>query len=183
MVTTQYLADLISLASMIWTQDNIIGSIVFFGLVVAYLILVGIQANPKYKKKIIPVLVFLLGIVAIPATFSTNLVQSFLIQMLPCSWRSGILEFLNTYSVPLATIISFLQSFPSMFPSASIPVLITQRDQYKEKLQNEIKCKHQKLEELKQKIKEANEHQQESQHPDEHPDSGKEETTQNDVVE
>ena len=149
MVTTQYLADLISLASMIWTQDNIIGNIVFLGLIVAYLVLVGIQAVPKYKKKIIPVLVFLLGIIAIPATFSMSLVQNFLIQMLPCSWRSGILEFLNTYSVPLATIISFLQSFPSMFPSASIPVLITQRGKYKEKVQHDVKAKHQNLVELR----------------------------------
>lgn len=42
MVTTQYLADLISLASMIWTQDNIIGNIIFFCLIVGYLVLLGI---------------------------------------------------------------------------------------------------------------------------------------------
>lgn len=110
------------------------------------------------------------------------MVQNFLVQMLPCSWRSGILEFLNTYSVPLATIISFLQSFPSMFPSASIPVLITQRSKYKEKLQRDVHAKHEKLVELKRKMKEQNERKAED-HDDEHPVSVKDDTTQNDAVE
>ena len=42
MTTTEYLSDLISLASMVWTGEGIAGTIIFFGLIIAYLVLIAL---------------------------------------------------------------------------------------------------------------------------------------------
>lgn len=146
---TQNFSELVTLAFMLvsgaaFTSKalrKISGTLSFvlvWGMIVCYVCLIMVQ----FKKRIrtIGFLSFIVGMVAIPALFSQDVIRDFILDMFPESAQVYVNNVINEMLIPFTAAISFIQQVPVMFPQICVPIQYDEIDEQHDVAQQEVRA-------------------------------------------